>query len=181
MEELNMKMIIVSKKTIITDGIKEKIESTLLRLEKYINDDTEVKIKIDVKKKNQKIEATIFAKDGVIIRAEESKEDLYSAIDVVYDKLYKQLRKYKTQLIKRNKKNESIRFDNIEEYVACDTDDNEIKRRKIFKIDPSMTEEEAIMQMDLLGHNFFVFRDLKTQEINIVYKRHDGYGIIEQV
>ena len=101
-----MKMIIVSKKTIITDGIKEKIESTLLRFEKYINDDTEVKIKIDVKKKHQKIEVTIFAKEGVIIRAEESKEDLYSAIDLVYDKLYKQLRKYKTQLIKRNKKNE---------------------------------------------------------------------------
>ena len=176
-----MNMIIVSKKTIITDGIKEKIESTLLRLEKYINDDTEVKVKIDVKKKHQKIEVTVFTKDGVIIRAEESKEDLYSAIDLVYDKLYKQLRKYKTQLIKRNKKNESIRFDNIEEYVACDTDDNEIKRRKGFKIDKPMTEEEAIMQMDLLGHNFFVFRDLKTQEINIVYKRHDGYGLIEQI
>lgn len=176
-----MKMAIVSKKTIITDAIKEKIESTIQRLEKYINDDTEVKVKIDVKKKNQKIEVTIFAKDGVIIRAEESGEDLYSAIDLVYDKLYKQLRKYKTQLIKRNKKNESIRFDNIEEYVACDSDESVIRKRKGFKIDPPMTEEEAIMQMDLLGHNFFIFRDLKTQEINIVYKRHDGYGIIEQV
>lgn len=176
-----MNMIIVSKKTIITEAIRNKIENTLERLEKYINDDTDVKIKIDVKKKNQKIEVTIFTKDSFIIRAEESREDLYSAIDLIHDKLYKQLRKYKTQLMKKNKKNESIRFDNIEEYIDCDIDnENIIKRRKEFKIDKPMTPEEAIMQMDLLEHNFFVFRNLETENINIVYKRHDGYGLIEQ-
>ena len=176
-----MNMIIVSKKTTITDAIRNKIENTLERLEKYINDDTDVKVKIDVKKKNQKIEVTIFTKDSFIIRAEESREDLYSAIDLIHDKLYKQLRKYKTQLMKKNKKNESIRFDNIEEYVDCDIDnENIIKRRKEFKIDKPMTPEEAIMQMDLLEHNFFVFRNLETENINIVYKRHDGYGLIEQ-
>lgn len=176
-----MNMTIVSRKTTITDTIRNKIENTLERLEKYINDDTDVKVKIDVKKKNQKIEVTIFTKDSFIIRAEESREDLYSAIDLIYDKLYKQLRKYKTQLIKKNKKNESIRFDNIEEYVDLGIDnENIIKRRKEFKIDKPMTPEEAIMQMDLLQHNFFVFRSLETENINIVYKRHDGYGLIEQ-
>ena len=186
-----MNMVIVSKKTTITDAIRTKIENTLGRLEKYINDDTDVKVKIDVKKKNQKIEVTIFTKDSFIIRAEESREDLYSAIDLIHDKLYKQLRKYKTQLMKKNKKNESIkfdndnnesiRFDNIEEYVDYDIDnENIIKRRKEFKIDKPMTPEEAIMQMDLLEHNFFVFRSLETENINIVYKRHDGYGLIEQ-
>lgn len=79
------------------------------------------------------------------------------------------------------KKNKSIRFDNIEEYVDCDIDnENIIKRRKEFKIDKPVTPEEAIMQMDLLEHNFFVFRSLETENINIVYKRHDGYGLIEQ-
>jgi len=176
-----MNMTIVSKKITITDAIRNKIENTLERLEKYINNDTDVKVTIDVKKKNQKIEVTIFTKDSFIIRAEESREDLYSAIDLIYDKLYKQLRKYKTQLIKKNKKNDSIRFDNIQEYVDCDIDnENIIKRRKEFKIDKPMTPEEAIMQMDLLEHNFFVFRSLETENINIVYKRHDGYGLIEQ-
>lgn len=177
-----MNIIIVSKRVEITNAIREKIEAKIEKLSKYINEDTDINVKIDVKKKNQKIEVTIHTKAGVIIRAEESQEDLYSAIDLVYDKLYKQLRKYKTQTLKKNKRNESIRFENIEEYVACDLDDDEpIKRRKKFKIDKPMTHEEAIIQMDLLGHNFFIFRDVESETVNVIYKRHDGYGLIEQV
>ena len=113
-----MKITIVSKKVEVTDAIRDKIESKFYKLEKYINKDTEINVKIDVKKRNQKIEATIFTQNGTILRAEESQEDLYSAIDLVCDKLYKQMRKLKTQMIRKNKKNESIRFENIEEYVA---------------------------------------------------------------
>ncbi len=177
-----MMITIVSKKVEVTDAIREKIESKFYKLERYINKDTEINIKIDVKKRNQKIEATIFTQNGTILRAEESQEDLYSAIDLVCDKLYKQMRKLKTQMIRKNKKNESIRFENIEEYIEYDNEkDSDIKRIKKFKIDKPMTSDEAIFQMDLLGHNFFIYKDIDTEEISIVYKRHKGYGLIEQI
>lgn len=176
-----MNISIVSKNIEVTDTIRNKVESTLSKLEKYIKSDINVNVKLDVKKKSQKIEVTIHLKDGCILRAEESQSDLYSAIDLVYDKLYKQLRKYKTQTLKKNKRNESIKFENIEEYVACDIEEDDfIKRRKKLNIDKPMTEEEAVIQMDLLGHDFFVFKDIETDRISIIYKRHDGYGIIEQ-
>ncbi|WP_270305406.1 ribosome hibernation promotion factor, partial [Terrisporobacter petrolearius] len=117
-----------------------------------------------------------------IIRAEDSKNDLYNAIDEVYDKLYKQIRKLKTQLINKNRTNESIRFNNINEFDDMNIEsENTIKKVKKFNLDKPITTEDAIMQMDLLGHNFFVFRNLDSEDINIIYKRHDGYGLIEQI
>ncbi|MBQ8998464.1 MAG: ribosome-associated translation inhibitor RaiA [Clostridium sp.] len=106
---------IVSKKITLTDAISNKIESVLINLEKYISDDTDIHVKLDVTKKRQKIEVTIFTKNGAIIRAEDSKNDLYTAIDSIYDKLYKQIRKLKTQIRRKNKSNESIRFNNIDD------------------------------------------------------------------
>lgn len=176
-----MNIHIVSKKITLTNSIKDKIENTLINLEKYISDDTDIHVKLDVTKKNQKIEVTIFTRNGTILRAEDSKDNLYTAIDSVYDKLYKQIRKLKTQLIKRNKSNESIRFNNIDEYIDLDSNDNLIKRYKKFNFDKPMTTEDAIIQMDLLGHKFFIFRNIASEDINVVYKRHDGYGLIEQV
>lgn len=176
-----MSVKIISKHVKVTEAIREKIESKFEKLEKYINDDFDVHVKIDVKRKNQSIEATVDTKHGTIVRAEECQEDLYSAIDLLYDKLYKQLRKYKTQMIRRNRKNESIRFDNIEEYEEIDLDDDVIKRRKKFKMDKPITPEDAIVQMNLLGHQFFLFRNIETNKTSIIYKRHDGYGLIEQV
>ncbi|CEI71861.1 MULTISPECIES: ribosome hibernation-promoting factor, HPF/YfiA family [Romboutsia] len=176
-----MSVKIISKHVKVTEAIREKIESKFEKLEKYINDDFDVHVKIDVKRKNQSIEATVYTKHGTIVRAEECQEDLYSAIDLLYDKLYKQLRKYKTQMIRRNRKNESIRFDNIEEYEEIDLDDDVIKRRKKFKMDKPITPEDAIVQMNLLGHQFFLFRNIETNKTSIIYKRHDGYGLIEQV
>ncbi|MCH1970383.1 sigma 54 modulation/S30EA ribosomal C-terminal domain-containing protein [Romboutsia hominis] len=84
-------------------------------------------------------------------------------------------------MIRRNRKNESIRFDNIEEYEEIDLDDDVIKRRKKFKMDKPITPEDAIVQMNLLGHQFFLFRNIETNKTSIIYKRHDGYGLIEQV
>ena len=101
---------------------------------------------------------------------------------MVYDKLYGQIRKLKTQLSRKNKSNDSIRFDNIEYYDTSDEEyDNKIKKVKKFNINKPMSAEDAINQMELLGHNFFVFRDSDSEDINIVYKRHDGYGLIEQI
>lgn len=177
-----MKINIVSKKVKLTNSIREKIENTFYNLEKYLSSDTDVHVKLDVTKRSQKIEVTIFTKNGTIIRAEDSKDDLYNAIDIVYDKLYKQIRKLKTQLINKNKSNDSIRFNNIDEYDDINIEsDNVIKRIKKFNLDKPLTPEDAIIQMNLLGHKFFLFRNLDTEEINLVYKRHDGYGLIEQI
>ena len=177
-----MKIKIISKKVELTDSIKEKIENTFFNLEKYISNDTDVDVKLDFAKRNQKIEVTIFTKNGMIIRAEDSQNDLYTAIDTVYDKLYKQIRKFKTQLINKNRSNESIRFNNIDEYENINLENEyKIKKVKKFDIDKPITIEDAIMQMNLLGHNFFVFRNSESEDINIVYKRHDGYGLIEQI
>ncbi|WP_279167161.1 ribosome hibernation-promoting factor, HPF/YfiA family [Thomasclavelia cocleata] len=176
-----MSIQIISKKIVLTNSIKDKIENTLINLEKYLSDDTDIHVKLDVTKKNQKIEVTIFTKNGTILRAEDSKDDLYTAIDSVYNKLYKQMRKLKTQLMKKNKSNESIRFNNIDEYINLDSNDNLIKRYKKFNFDKPMTTEDAIIQMDLLEHKFFVFRNIESEDINVVYKRHDGYGLIEQI
>lgn len=176
-----MKINIIAKKFELTDSIKEKIYNSFSNLEKYLSDDTEIHVTLDIIKRSQKIEVTIYTKNGTIIRAEDSQSDLYTAIDSVYDKLYKQIRKLKTQLLKKNKSNESIRFNNIDEYIDIDTSDNIIKRYKKFNFDKPMTTEDAILQMDLLGHKFFVFRNIESEDINVVYKRHDGYGLIEQV
>ncbi len=177
-----MKIKIISKKVELTDSIREKIENTFFNLERYISNDTDIHVKLDFVKRNQKIEVTIFTQNGTIIRAEDSRDDLYTAIDTVYNKLYKQIRKLKTQLINKNKSNESIRFNNIDEYEDLDLENEyKIKRVKKFDMDKPITVEDAIMQMNLLEHNFFVFRNSESEDINIVYKRHDGYGLIEQI
>lgn len=177
-----MNISIVSKNVEITDTIRNKVENTLNKLEKYIKNDININVKLDVKKKRQKVEVTLFFKDGYIIRAEEVKSDLYSAIDLIYDKLYGQIRKYKTQAMKKNRKNESIKFENVDEYINdFNEDDDVIKRRKKLNLDKPMTQDEAVIQMNLLDHNFFVFRDIDTDSISIIYKRHDGFGLIEQM
>lgn len=176
-----MNVSIVSKKVDITPTMRHKIENTLSKIGKYIKDDVDVNVKVDVKRNKQKVEVTMYLQEGRIIRAEEAQSDLYSAIDLVYDKLYKQLRKYKTQSIKKNQKNESIKLENIEEYTDIDLDDeNIIKKRKKVNIGKPMTEEEAIIQMDLLGHDFFIYKDSESNRTSILYKRHDGYGLIEE-
>ena len=177
-----MKIIISGKKLELTDGIKTAIEDKLGKLERYLNPETEVKVTVSAKKSTQKIEVTIIPISGPIIRAEDSEENLYAAIDVVYDKLKKQIRRYKNKLQdKHQSKDESIRFqsdDRIEE------DDDEsldivIERRKKFDMKP-MSPEEAILQMELIEHGFYMFRNVDSDEISIVYKREDGgYGLIE--
>jgi putative sigma-54 modulation protein len=180
-----MNIIISGKQMELTDGIKGTIEEKLGRLDFYLHPETELKVTVSAKKARQKVEVTIIPISGPIIRAEDSEESLYAAIDVVYDKLNKQLRKYKKRVQDRHHSNESIRFNHIEDLEAVDLEENEnpieisIDRRKKFDMKP-MSEEEAVLQMDLLGHNFYMFRNIKTDEISIVYKRKNGgYGMIE--
>ena len=176
-----MNIKIVSKKFELTNPIREKIENTFSHLEKYLAEDTDVQVRLDVTKRSQRVEVTVFTKGGIILRAEDSQDNIYNAVDTTYDKLYKQIRKLKTQLMKKNKSNESIRFNNIEEYHDKSENENKIVKVKKFNLDKPLTPEYAILQMDLLGHDFFVFKNVETDEINMVYKRHDGYGLIEQM
>ena len=179
-----MKIIISGKKLELTEGIKTAIEDKLGKLERYLNPETEVKVTVSAKKATQKIEVTIIPISGPIIRAEDSEENLYAAIDVVYDKLNKQLRRYKNKLKGKyqSKGQDSIRFQNIEDN-GFDENDGEfdivIERHKKFDMKP-MSPEEAVLQMELVGHDFYMFRNIDTDEISIVYRRETGgYGLIE--
>lgn len=163
----------------ITDAIKSYIEEKIGRLEKYFDSDSitaTVVVKVDGI--NQTVEVTIPAKK-MILRAEVSSKDLYDAIDTVSDKLERQIRKNKTRMKKRKNKDIIEEF-NFEFEVELEEDaSSKIVKRKIVDMKP-MDEEEAILQMELIDHDFFVFKNSKTNEINIIYKRKDGdYGIIE--
>ena len=180
-----MNIIMSGKQMELTDGIKGTIQDKLGRLDFYLHPETDVKVTVSAKKARQKVEVTIIPISGPIIRAEDIEENLYAAIDIVYDKLNIQLRKYKKRVQDRHHSNESIRFNHIEDLEAVDLEENEnpieisIDRRKKFDMKP-MSEEEAVLQMDLLGHNIYMFRNIKTDEISIVYKRKNGgYGMIE--
>lgn len=178
-----MNVRVIGKNINPTESIESKIESKMEKLQQYLNVDTDVKVTISAKKEDQSVEVTIAPIKGPIIRAEDTQKDLYAAIDTVYDKLYKQLRKYKTRAKNRKHHHKSIRFENIEDYdFTNDTDEKDIhiERVKKFSIKP-MSSEEAILQMELLGHDFYMLRNSETDKISTVYKRHGlGYGIIEE-
>ncbi|MGL4911448.1 MAG: ribosome hibernation-promoting factor, HPF/YfiA family [Romboutsia sp.] len=180
-----MNIIISGKQLELTDGIKGAIEEKIERLDFYLHPETEVKVTVSAKKARQKIEVTIIPISGPIIRAEDIEENLYAAIDVVYDKLNKQLRRYKNRLQDKHQDNESIRFQGVDlsDEVDFDEDDENleivIERHKKFDMKP-MSAEEAVLQMELIEHDFYMFRNVDTDELSIVYKRRNGgYGIIE--
>ena len=174
-----MKFIISGKNIEVTEGIKAAIEEKLGRLDKYLVDDTIVNVTLSVQKGRQKIEVTIPMK-GHIIRAEEGSEDMYVSIDLVVDVIERQIRRYKKKLI--DKKQAAIAFSQAfiedEEDTAYE-DDIQIVKTKKFAMKP-VNPEEACLQMEMLGHNFFVFLNSETEQVNVVYKRKgDTYGLIE--
>ena len=174
-----MKCKIRGEKIKVTSAIQEYVETKLSKLDKYIKDDNVVaSVLIKVKGKDQAIEVTI-PYDKYTLRSEEKRDDLYAAIDLVVDKLEGQIRKNKTKLKKHVKKSEeffNFDFELTNEEVV---DEKKIVKRKTFEMKP-MHEEDAILELELLGHDFYVYRDADTNSINILYKRHDGnYGIIE--
>lgn len=174
-----MNISIRGSKVTITDAMKEYAEEKLNKLNKYIDSPEEVSANVIVKIPNRlhKVEITIPLKT-IILRAEEEQEDFYAAIDVIVDKLERQIRKNKTRLeTKKMKEAKEFAFDYIEE-IPEDKENKVVKRKKI-EVKP-MDEEEAILQMELLGHQFYLYKDVATNQPALVYKRKDGdYGIIE--
>lgn len=165
----------------VTKAIENYIKEKLSKIDKYIGDSEKVKatVVINVKNHNQKVEITIPLKT-FIVRAEETKDDLYAAVDVVIDKIERQIRKNKTKLQSKKMKDlisKDFIIDEIEEVENIK--EEKIVKRKTIEVKP-MNEEEAILQMELLGHQFYIFKDSETSKPTVVYKRKEGnYGIIE--
>lgn len=161
----------------VTDALKDSIIAKLERFGKYFKNDVEAKATLSVEKNRQIIEITVPI-NGTILRAEEATIDMYTSIDKAIDKLYKQMEKHKTRLEKRYFGHDTIRFEYIPD-TAKNEEEQKIVKTKRFAIKP-MDPQEAVLQMDLLGHSFFVFTNGETDEVNVVYKRKDGnYGLIE--
>ena len=173
-----MKFNIHGKKIDVTESIKSYIEEKIGRLDKYFENPNEVTATalIKLRGKDQVVEVTINA-NKFILRGEESHKDLYAAIDKVSDKIERQIRKNKTRLKKKTVKDVSRDF--VLDFEEKEENDNVIVKRKVIENKP-MSEEEAILQMELLGHEFFAYKNEETGEVNILYKRKDGdYGILE--
>ena len=172
-----MNLVISGKNIDITEGLRSAVEEKIGKLERYFNDSTEVHVTLSTEKSRQKIEVTIPMK-GSIIRAEETSSDMYVSIDLVEEVIERQLRKYKNKLIDKEQTVAQLSRTFLEE-ESYDEEDIKIIRSKKFAMKP-MDPEEACVQMELLGHNFFVFRNADTEEVNVVYKRKGStYGLIE--
>ena len=175
-----MKIKFRGKNTWVTDAMEFQITKKLSKLDKYfiVGENVEAKVLVKVYPKGQKLEVTIPT-EYVLLRAEAVDEDLYSAVDLIVEKLERQIRKYKTRLSRVSKDNK-LAF-NVATLLEVEEESkqDEIVKTKI--IDPKpMDFEEAIMQMELIGHTFFVYKDIENDSVSVVYKRHDGgYGLIE--
>lgn len=174
----NMKIKIIGKNIELTEALREVVEKKLSKLDKYFNPNIEATVTLSVQKNRKIIEVTIPF-NGVILRGEEVNDDMYASIDLVVDKMERQIRKQKTRL-ERRLYGGSLRFQNFPEADIHDkAEDTKIVRTKKFAFKP-MSVEEAVLQMELLGHSFFVYQSAETDEVNVVYKRKDGhYGLIE--
>lgn len=173
-----MEIIIRGDKIKVTDAMRDYIEEKIGKLDKYIEDNGNARATVVVKVKNysQIVEITIPLK-SFILRSEESQDDFYAAVDKALDKLERQIRKNKTRLMSKQVKSTDFSFESFED--ESDDDEEKVIKRKKVDVKP-MNEEEAIIQMELLNHQFYMYKDSETNKVAVIYKRKDnGYGIIE--
>ena len=169
----------------VTPAIREYVEAKVEKVERYFNDDVNATANVNLKvynDKQTKVEVTIPMKN-LTLRAEERNNDMYAAVDLIVDKLERQIRKHKTKVNRKFREREGagVYFANVTKNGADVEQDEEfqIVRTKQFDLKP-MDQEEAILQMNMLGHDFYIYTDAETDSTNIVYKRQDGkYGLIE--
>ncbi|WP_019153800.1 ribosome hibernation-promoting factor, HPF/YfiA family [Robertmurraya massiliosenegalensis] len=171
----------------VTPAIREYVEKKIAKLERYFTETPDANVNVNLKTyndKRSKVEVTI-PMPNLVLRAEEIHDDMYAAIDLITDKLERQIRKHKTKVNRKFREKGGVNnfFANFEEPGAVATEeeqeDLEVVRQKSFDLKP-MDSEEAILQMNMLGHNFYVFTNAETNLTNVVYKRKDGrYGLIE--
>ncbi|MGP7818512.1 ribosome hibernation-promoting factor, HPF/YfiA family [Niallia sp. 01092] len=171
----------------VTPAIREYVEKKISKLERYFSETPDANVNVNLKTyndKTSKVEVTI-PMSQLVLRAEEDHEDMYAAVDLIVDKLERQIKKHKTKVNRKFREKGTVKelFGTFEVAASAEVEENEkdfeIVRQKRFNLKP-MDSEEAILQMDLLGHSFFVYTDAETNTTNIVYKRKDGkYGLIE--
>ncbi|MEG1584792.1 MAG: ribosome-associated translation inhibitor RaiA [Anaerovorax sp.] len=171
-----MKVIITSKNFNASDHLKDTIDKKFEKLGKYFSNDIAVNVMLSSEKSRDKVEATINAK-GTIFRAEEVSNDVYNSVDRVVEKLSSQMSRFKTKLQRKHKGQKEFLFEEMPD-VEMEEETNVVKTKK-FNLKP-MSVEEAIMQMELVEHAFFVFLNAESNTVNVVYKRKDGnYGVLE--
>ena len=172
-----MKFIILGKNIEVTPGLKAAVEDKIGKLEKYFTPETEVHVTLSVEKERQKIEVTIPVK-GNIIRSEQVSSDMYVSIDLVEEIIERQLKRYKNKIVDKQQGAKYFKKEFLEnDYM--DEEEIKIVRSKKFDIKP-MYPEDACIQMELLGHGFFVFVNAETDQVNVVYRRKGNtYGLIE--
>ena len=174
-----MNYIISGRGIVLTEALKDYVKSKIGKVERFFEPDTEVHITLSVQKDRQIVEVTIRYK-GIVFRVEEENDDMYAAIDRASDILERQIRKNRTRLAKKMYTN-PLKYEKVffEEDIKVEEEDYEIIKSKKFNPKP-MDVDEAILQLNLVGHSFFIFVNQKTNQINVVYKRKSGgYGILE--
>ena len=173
-----MKVQITAKNYKVSDRLEENINKKFTKLEKFFQDDVTANVVVSKFKDQTKFEATINAKPAVF-RAEAADENVYDAIDVVMDKLANQMSKLKGKLEARYRDNKALKMEFVPEPDEDELEEALVVKRKQFELSP-MVAEEAILQMEMLGHTFFIYLDMDTDSVNVVYKRKgDAYGLIE--
>ncbi len=179
--DLEVQVNLRGKNMQVTPALQDYTEKRLGKLDKYFDNEIEAQVTLSVVKESHIVEVTISI-DGLLIRGEEATQDMYASIDLVVDKLERQMHKYKTR-INRKLRQKGLKELNERFYQDLQKEYEEesplVVKTKRFVMKP-MPVEEAILQMNLLGHDFFVFTNADTDEINVIYKRKDGnYGLIE--
>lgn len=170
-----MKINVRGKNIEVTPALLEYLEKKLKKLDKYFNNELEAQVTLSVARESHSVDVTISI-DGLLLRGEEATEDMYASIDLVVDKIERQLHKYKTR-INRKLRQKGIKEQTTAPARADEGAEPRVVRTKRFVMKP-MQLEEAILQMDLLGHDFYVFAN-EAGEINVLYRRKDGnYGLI---
>lgn len=173
-----MKYIVKGKNVSVSEPMLERAKKKIGKLDRFFKPDTEVHLTFNVEKDRNIFEVTINSK-GTFIRAEECSDDMYASIDLVVDKLERQIRKYKTKLGKKIHQEAMVPENFSVDEPIDEPEDLKVVRTKRFPLKP-MHVDEAILQMNLLGHSFFVFMNAETENMNVVYTRKDGkYGLIE--
>ncbi len=174
-----MKTNITGKNYTPSDNLKKTVAKKFEKLDKYFSDEITGNIMVIREKGGYKLEATINAK-GTIFRAEVKEDDPYDAVDRVIDKLSNQMSKYKTKLQKKHKGHKEVMFADLPVYEELpEEEESKVVKKKKFELTP-MTVDEAILQMELVEHDFFIFLNIETDAVNVVYKRNDkDYGLLE--
>ena len=171
-----MKFVYTSKDMAVSDSLKSRVEKKLSKLERYFREEPEATIRFKVQKGARNIAEITVNAGGLILRAEESSNDMYLSIDHAVDKLESQIRRHRTKLEKRIRSSE---LEPVAEVPAFEEQNYDIVRVKKFSVKP-MSVEDTITQMELLGHDFFLFMNEESESMNVLYRRHDGtYGLLQ--